>query len=277
MLLRKPRRHPYLALILVVSFALLAGLYSIVTPLWEAPDEFGHFRFIHQILETGRLPEQEPGVMIQAHHPPLYYLIASFFAAPAKLGNSTGAYRANPNFIWSGGDEVNVSFHHTEETFPYRGLSLTAHLARAASIFMSSITVLLIIAIGWQIFPEQREIGLLAAALVAFNPQFLFINSSINNDALLALATTGILWQAIRIWEKTGKLGHRLQLGLWIAVALLARLSSVVLATVAIVFLALGAWRGRTWRPFIRGALVTSSVIIILTGWWFIRNQLLVR
>jgi 4-amino-4-deoxy-L-arabinose transferase-like glycosyltransferase len=262
MLLHKPRRYRYLALLLTVGFALLAGFCSVVTPLWEAPDEVGHFLFIQQLLRTGQLPEQQIDVMGQAHHPPLYYLIASLFAVPANLEVSAGAFRPNPNFIWAGGDETNISFHHTDETFPFRGLSLAVHLARTASILMGTTTVLLIIALGWQIFPEKREVGLLAAALVAFNPQFLFINSAINNDALLALATTGILWQSIRMREKTGRLGQWLLLGLWIAVALLAKSSSFVVATVAVAFLALDAWRGRTYRPFFRGVLVTSLVQI---------------
>jgi hypothetical protein len=275
MTIHKPQRHHYLAFLLLVSFALLALLYGAITPVWEAPDEIGHFIYIQHLLETGRLPEQQLGVINHAHHPPLYYLIASRFAALANLNESTGAYWPNPNFGWADGDETNISYHRTDETFPYRGLSLAVHLARAASILMGTITILLIIILGWQIFPEHRPVGLLAGSLVAFNPQFLFINSAINNDALLALTTTGILWQTIRMREKTDRLGQWLLLGLWMAVALLAKLSSVALVVMVLAFLTFDAWRRRAWRPFIRGALVAGSIVLLLTGWWFVRNQLL--
>jgi 4-amino-4-deoxy-L-arabinose transferase-like glycosyltransferase len=275
MTFHKLQRHHFLVLILLGSFVLLSGLYSTITPLWEAPDEIGHFAYIQHLLESGRLPEQQPGVVNHAHHPPLYYLIASRFAALADLDDPTGAFRPNPKFGWTSEDEANISRHHTDETFPYHGLSLAAHLARATSILMGTMTILLIVILGWQIFPEHRQVGLLAGALVAFNPQFLFITSAINNDALLALATTGILWQTIRMREKTDRPGQWLLLGLWIAVALLTKLSSIALVVVVGAFLLFDAWRRRNWRPLVRGALVAGSVVVLLTGWWFVRNQLL--
>jgi 4-amino-4-deoxy-L-arabinose transferase-like glycosyltransferase len=266
------------AVALVLSFGVLAGLYSIVTPMWEAPDETGHFGFIQQLLTTRRLPEQQVGVLGQSHQPPLYYIIASIVASPADLDQPTGAFRHNPNFAWAGGD-VNISRHHTEETFPFRGQALAFHLARGASVLMGMVTVALTIAIGWRIFPDRLWIGLLAGALVAFNPQFLFISGSINNDALLTMTTTGILWQATRMIVDKGRPIQWLALGLWISAAFLAKSSSVIVAGVAITFLALEyMWpqsRQRTHKQLLQGMLLAIGVVILLSGWWFARNQIL--
>jgi len=275
---KESRHYHIIALLLVLSFGLLAGLYSVVTPMWEAPDEIGHFWFIQHLLTTRRLPEQQPGVMVQAHQPPLYYILASILASPAELDEPTGVFRQNPNFKWVGGD-INIGLHHTEETFPFRGQALAFHLSRSASVLMGMVTVALTIAIGWRIFQEKPWIGLLAGSLVAFNPQFLFISSSVNNDALLDLATTGILWQAVRMIDEDGRPIQWLVLGLWIAIAFLAKLSSFVVAGVAIIFIALEyMWpqtRHRTYKQFLQGILLASALIILVSGWWFVRNQIL--
>ncbi len=267
-----------IALLLVLSFGLLAGLYSVVTPMWEAPDEIGHFWFIQHLLTTRRLPKQQPGIMVQAHQPPLYYFLASILASPAELDEPTGVFRENPNFKWVGGD-INIGLHHTEETFPYRGQALAFHLSRGASVLMGMVSVALTLAIGRRTFREKPWIGLLAGSLVAFNPQFLFISSSVNNDALLVLATTGILWQAVRMIDDDGRPIQWLVLGLWISIAFLAKSSSFVVAGVGVIFVALEyMWpqtRHRTHKQFLQGFLLAATSIILVSGWWFLRNQIL--
>ena len=60
-----------------------------------------------------------------------------------------------------------------------------------------------------------------------------------NNDALLALATTGILWQAVRMLDDDDRLIHWLVLGLWISIAFLAKSSSFIVASIAVTFVGL--------------------------------------
>ena len=45
-----------LTVALVASFAILATVYSMVTPAWETPDEYWHFAYSAHIRETGTLP-----------------------------------------------------------------------------------------------------------------------------------------------------------------------------------------------------------------------------
>ncbi len=48
--------HRRAAAAVLAAFALLAALYSVVTPIWEAPDEYGHFYYALELARDGRLP-----------------------------------------------------------------------------------------------------------------------------------------------------------------------------------------------------------------------------
>jgi 4-amino-4-deoxy-L-arabinose transferase-like glycosyltransferase len=264
-----------IAVLIVVLSGLLSALYGVVTPMWEAPDEIGHFLYVREFASSMRLPEQEIGDLGEAHQPPLYYALAAFLSLPADQSSNSGALRLNPNFIWSGGDQVNIGLHHTDETFPYQGQALSMHLARLASSLMGMVTVSLTILIAWLIFPKQPWIGLVAAALIAFNPQFLFIHGSVNNDALLVMASTGIIWQTLRTENKPRVVGNWLLLGLWVAVGLLAKLSVISIAAGSILYLAWIGIRRRCYWQLVKGILAAGVVVGVLVGWWFVRNQIL--
>ena len=170
----------------------------------------------------GHAPCQSNGWarMSEAHQPPLYYVLAAVAAMPADLEDPTGALNPNSDFIWAGqgGNDVNIGFHTSAETFPFQGQALALHLARGVSVLMGMITVALTIAIGWEIFPDRRVIGLMGAAMVAFNPQFLFVSGAINNDNLLVTAATGAWWQLLRAIKRPEQSRQWVWVGLWIAV-----------------------------------------------------------
>ena len=65
-------------------------------------------------------------------------------------------------------------------------------------------TVVLTMTIGWTIFPRRREVGLLAGALVAYDPQFLFLSAAVNNEVWVLPPV--FLWCArVRTSQGTGR------------------------------------------------------------------------
>lgn len=263
--------------VLVAAFLLLASFYSVVVPPYEAPDEIGHFAYVLQLRQTKQLPVQQVGVPGAAQHPPLYYLIAAILSLPGDTTDNTGAYRPNPEFMWraNGGDDVNISQHHTEETFPYKGQALILHLARLASVFMGAFTVILVFLIGKRIFPANLEIGGLAATLVAFNPQFLFISGVINNDNLLTLAATGLCFHLFCAISSEKSTKYWFYIGLWLSVATLAKVNGLLFILIVGVFLVLHAFQRRSLTFLIKNGLVIGIPILIASSWWFIRNWML--
>ena len=113
----------------------------------------------------------------------------------------------------------------------------------------------------------------MAGALTAFNPQFLFISGAINNDNLLTLASTGVIWQMMRTLRRIEAWRSWLQLGLWITAAALAKITGLVLLGWVGVILAADSFHKRLWRSFWQRLLAILAPIAAGTSWWFIRNQ----
>ncbi|MGH2460813.1 MAG: glycosyltransferase family 39 protein, partial [Chloroflexota bacterium] len=193
--------RPRLTLILPLAFLVLATFYSVTNPPFESPDEVGHFAYVLHLLTDHALPRQRANDLGEAQQPPLYYVVAAVAALPSSFRDPTGSFDPNPAFIWgsSGGREINAGHHGSVETFPFAGQALTLHLAREASVLMGAVTIWLIVLIGWEIFPERPAVGILAGLIAAFDPQFLFISASVNNDNLLAMTATGAIWQMVRM------------------------------------------------------------------------------
>ncbi|MFW5943384.1 MAG: ArnT family glycosyltransferase, partial [Chloroflexota bacterium] len=264
-----------LPVLLLVAYVVTALLYSVNVPIYEAPDEPGHFHLIAQMVNTRSLPRQSVAAPNYAHHPPLYYGIAALPVAFTALNDLESMPQLDADFVWPGQEGPAVAFHHTAETFPYSGRVLSVHLARLVSILAGLLTLVLAMAIGSSLFPAYRPLGILAVALVAFNPQFLFVNSTVNNDSLLIATTTGTLWQLMRAIRRPQDTAQWVFLGVWAAAAVLSKsLGLVVVAVVFACWLLLWA-RAKFQVSYLKNGLVLSLTIALLSGWWFVRNQLL--
>lgn len=268
--------HGLLALSL--AFLVLAVIYSFVTPPFESPDEVGHFGYVVHILNTRSLPVQRVGMLGEAHQPPLYYVIAALSAMPADLTDSSGQFRPNPEFVWAGrgGSDVSVGLHGSAETFPFRGHSLALHLARFSSVLMSTITVTFTVLIGWKVSPKTSLVGLLAGALVAFNPQYLFISGSVNNDNLLTMISTVSWWQIIRAMQKPDQRRQWAYIGVLIGAAFLAKVNGgLVIGLAAGIALLIRTLEQRSPKLLLDGVGMMTVVAVLVSGWWFVRNQIL--
>ncbi len=277
MVLRKWGIAPGL-IALSLAFLALAVTYSLVTPPFESPDEVGHFYYTFHLLNARSLPVQRVGELGEAHQPPLYYAIAALFAVPADLEDPTGRFIPNPEFMWAGrgGNDINAGLHGSAETFPFRGHSLALHLARFSSVLMGTITVIFTVLTGWKVFPDNPLIGLLAGALVAFNPQFLFISGSVNNDNLLTVLSTLSWWQILRAMKNPEQRRQWAYIGLLIGAAFLAKVNGgIVIGLVAGIALLLCAFERRSFKLFFNGILTMVSLAVLVSGWWFVRNQIL--
>lgn len=263
--------RPILALVTV--FVVLGVAYSVTVPLWESPDEVAHFAYVTHLVRTRSLPVQQIGVLDEAHQPPLYYVVAALVSSVANYDDTTGAYQRNPGFVWAGHgrSDHNAALHHTAETFPYRGIALAAHLARWVSVLTGAITVTFTYAIARRVF-KSRGLALLAAALTAFNPQFLFVSGSVSLDGMTAMTCTLALWQLIRTLERPLRWQGWALTGVWCGLAVLSKPSAFTIGLVAGVLLLLSARRHRSWGLLWRGALPLGMTSLLVSGWWFVRN-----
>ncbi|MCB0035847.1 MAG: hypothetical protein KDE51_17570, partial [Anaerolineales bacterium] len=77
--MKQPQRW---AIALTVTVFVLATAVSLINPLFEAPDEHLHYRFVRDLLNEQQLPIQElDEPPSQSHQPPLYYALGALLVA----------------------------------------------------------------------------------------------------------------------------------------------------------------------------------------------------
>jgi 4-amino-4-deoxy-L-arabinose transferase-like glycosyltransferase len=263
------------AVAIVVGFVAVATVYSLVTPIWEAPDEVGHMAYVMHLVERRALPVQRPETLGEEHHPPLYYVLAAVpVALFADLDDPAGRFRFNRGIVWGGegGSDANAALHGDDEGFPYRGHARAVHVARLVSIALAAVTVALTIAIGREAFPGVAAVPLFAGVLVAGNPQFVFISASVNNDNLVNAIAAALLLCAIRAVTREVSLAHWLSVAALATTGFLTKLSIAPVVAVVFGVLVLQSLRAGRRDLVLRGTLATVVVLALGLGWWIARN-----
>ncbi len=267
--------HPPL-IALTGLFLALCLAYNLSLPLFEAPDEHDHVDYAAWLAGGNGLPHmsEDRDEVGEIWQPPLYYaLIAAVIAPIEHAGLETIAPLSAD---WQAGLSRLAHYHTTAEAFPYRGAALAVHMARFVSSLLGLVTVLATYAIARLIIPGY---ALVAAALVALNPQFIFMSAAVNNDNLVIALASVALWLLVRLmtWPAAGDLGRR-ELALFVALgvvwglAALAKLTGVTLGLVIGLGLLYRAWQRRSWPSLLFGGLIVGGVALAVAGWWFWRN-----
>jgi hypothetical protein len=271
-----------LALILA-AYLVLATVYSVITPVFEASDELWHYPMVQYLATHGlSLPPQQPGVVTEwrqeGSQPPLYYLAAAVLTAPIDTSDLSTIRRQNPHadigLIRPDGN-TNMIVHHADlESFPWRGTTLAVHVARFFSILLGVGTVLVTYHLARELFPTLPEVALGAAALNAFLPMFLFISASVNNDNLSNLLGNLLLLQIVLLLksERPPRLRAYVLIGVVAGGCLLAKLSLGFLIPLVALALLVVSLRLRDWRPLVVGGLVSGALTVAIAGWWYLRN-----
>ncbi len=192
---------------ILLAFIILALVYSFVTPPLEAGDESRHYAVVKYMADTGRLPVQRPGeAQIHWSHegnqPPLYYALAALLTFWIDTGDWADVYWYNPHTTIGDPlrpDNKNITVHPPGEAWPWRGHVLAVHLIRFLSIVMAAITVTSCYFIALTLFSGNRWLAAGAMALAAFNPMFIFISASVNNDNAVIMFVTLALWLMVKM------------------------------------------------------------------------------
>ncbi|MEM8529628.1 MAG: glycosyltransferase family 39 protein, partial [Chloroflexota bacterium] len=276
---------------IIIAFLSLATVYSAIIPLGEGPDEPGHAAYVFFLAREGRLPVQSADaetsdVKGEGHQPPLAYLIATPFVLWLPQEERTFDFPGNVRFTWAGGDELNAVAHGSREYWPWQGEVLAWHMVRLVSVALGAITVLCtylaaralelrLAALRGQsradvdsIRSRFSVVALLAAMLVAFNPQFIFTSALVTNDGLLITLSAVLLWLIVReAWPNSRNhiIAYTALIGVVLGLAMLTKQSALLLVPVVL----LSVWvrtRGLQW------AILSAAVMLLVAGWWYLRN-----
>jgi 4-amino-4-deoxy-L-arabinose transferase-like glycosyltransferase len=272
--------------VLVTLYVVLGAIYSLVVPLFEAPDEIWHFNFIRVVAKERTLPVQpregKDMWLREVGQPPLYHLLGAAIAVPLDTSDFPDYVRFNVAHpaVTAGSESkaTNVFIHTPHEAFPYRGSVLAVHLLRFYTLLWGAATVVGTYAVAREVAPGRPSLALAAAAVTALNPHFIFISSVINNDAAIACLGTWTLWAAVRLAKGTreesqgSRLIHSGILGLLLGLSLLSKVSALALLPLTALALTLAWWRKPNWRATLLDGAMIYGLAALVAGWWFVRN-----
>ena len=251
--------------IIILAYLILATLYAVYTPDWQAPDEPAHYNYVDYLSEQYRFPILKPGdypaayleeikkarfpaemsiapIRYEFHQPPLYYVLAV------------------PVYRLFGGSLL-----------PLRLLSIV-------------LGALLLLVVCWTVralVPDRPFLALGATAFVAFLPMHLAMTAAANNDTLAELLLATVLLLSIRYLKlPSASLGQRegrqllILLGITTGLGLLTKSSIYVAVPLALLAIALKHFwvEGPSLSGGLRAGVIYAVPAFLMGLPWWVRN-----
>ncbi len=269
--------------LLPLIFFCLGLIYLYASPNFESPDSIYHLGVIKWIAEhDGALPVQSPDhnhlYEQEGSQPPLYYLLMTPIWLRLDTEDFDEVYYQNPMVNLGHPSKLgnrNLIFYKQPYPPNLTGTSLAIYVIRLVTLGMAPVTIAAVYQSARAIRPDSVGFPILATSFVAFNPQFLFISTSVSNDNLAAMLGALITWQLLVMLREGFQTRRSLLLAALIALMTLAKLSAM--AFVAIVALA-GIWLALRKRD-LRGLVILGGSMLVfwlvIASWWYWRNLML--
>ncbi|MBV8087814.1 MAG: phospholipid carrier-dependent glycosyltransferase, partial [Chloroflexi bacterium] len=262
-----------------VLMATLVVAYSATVPLFEAPDEPGHYGYVERLANGQGLPVQgqngdyDP----ELSQPPLYYGIEALVAkvTPADAPGVPPFSRLNDFQNRTVEGNVNLYAHAPDEGWPWRGEVLRLHLMRLLNLVFAAMTLAATYGIAREM-GLSRGLAVTSAATLGLVPQFLFISGALNADNAVAASASLALWLLLRWLNHPARAGTAVWLGLASGAAMLAKLSGLGVLPFVALWMAVRAGRERNGRA-VGQVVLTSALGLAVGGWWYARNLQLYR
>ena len=289
---RRPRKRTMIrwysvwpGMVILILYVALAGMYSVVAPPFESPDEVGHFFAVKYIADYGRLPVPEKETSKEflygqeGTQPPLYYLGGACLLRLSAVDTEDAwdYLRVNPHttcgFPQLKGNKPFLAHDPAREAFPWSGGILALHLLRLYSMVLGLLTVVGVYATARLCFPGRSAVATLGAMLTALNPQFLFVSAGVNNDNLVVALSVWSLYLMLRTIRSGPTPTLSILIGFLVGLAALTKMAGLLLLPLAGLTVLIAVWlrgqdeRGRTLdRTQRAGAIPRQSDLLERQG-----------
>jgi 4-amino-4-deoxy-L-arabinose transferase-like glycosyltransferase len=245
--------------------------WSLIVPPFEVPDENAHYAYVQEVAERGTLPHHvvPEGKLSPAEDAILaivFYQVVGHTQNPSPFSElqqrTINAVERQRLSTRGSGDALsatnNPPLYYALQAIPYKivGGTVLDRLAamRVLAALMGAATVLLVFLFLAELLPGQRWAWTAGALVAALQPLFGFMSGGVNNDGLLYLTATGVLWAIARAFRRgltpeTGAwLGAFVGLGLVSKLTLLGFVPGVLLALALLVRRGIRSDRAKTLR-----------------------------
>jgi hypothetical protein len=275
-LARRPVRWLALA-----CYLLFGSLYLVRTPVFEGPDENGHYWYALHLCHAGSLPIVQKGhdltgqpgwnEVSQGHHPPLYYLMLAGLMRGLGMGDTWPRWSLEG--VPPGGP---LKFRHGfDEAWPWSQEVRGFLVLRAFTLLLGLGSLLLAGRIAGVVFPGRAPLADATMLCLACLPQWAFAHAVLDNGALATLlAHAAVLALAGVANARALPAARAAGLGALLGAGLLSKLTMLALLPLAglVVLWLLVAEPARRAQT-LRGALLCAAVAAAISGWFFVRNE----
>jgi hypothetical protein len=215
--------------------------------------------------------------------PPLYHILGAILTAWTPMDDLEA--RLIPNPAWEAGWSPqrnadpwnkNVFVHLPGETWQDSPTMRAALTLRLLSVALGCVTVVCTYLIARNLFPARRMLAAGAAALVAFNPQFIALSAGVTNDPLLLALFSLFLLLALRAMAGQASWRAWTALGALVGMGLLVKQSALLLLPLGgLAILGQGdAGRLPPWRKVLADGTVFGCSAALVGGAWYVHNGL---
>jgi hypothetical protein len=247
----------WLVIIFALYFILAVG-YSLLMPIWEAPDEGAHYHLAWHIARKDQYASLQANY--EAGQPRgFYYLGSLVIRGLNQINPDFASYYFPKEYKYN----IRVPVRRYEWSDENYRFLLGVYVLRWLNILFGGLALWL----NWKTFKQiavsQSLLSLAALALAALTPQYLHIMSSVNNDALGTLAGALLFYLAIRVLRQPSIQLSLLSIGLAIVLPLTTKLTVL---PVSVAVLVIVGWQWLTGRTQKRWLLLTGLLLLLAAG-----------
>ncbi len=254
-------------LLLLLAYLLLAGTMIFRLPAFSGPNEVLHYEHVALLRLTGKLPDLQTSTRAdERHQPPVYYGLAALLSLPFPQPALDSAFTPNPYFISTIRGNLN----------PYLNLSPANVPVLYASRFTALLFGLLTVSAMYGMARQSMsvEMSLLITSLVAFQPMFLFLSTTANNDIAVTAVAALLLAYSTHLLLNDNSPRRYLFWGILFGLAMLSKASAIFLITLLPILLCVRWLKNRQIRDVLFSAVWAAvGFLPIWAAWLFINFQ----
>jgi 4-amino-4-deoxy-L-arabinose transferase-like glycosyltransferase len=279
-------RYRRLIVALLLLYFLAAVWMAFRLPAHATPNELLNFEYIQVMRQIGGLPNR--GLVdsevryTEWHQPPVYFTWAALVGLPLPVPPSDTnppppiAVEENPHYLSTPRGNLNPVVHITPQSDPL------LYFSRVAAALLGMLGVAALYRAGSRLVSPWA--GLLMASFMAFQPGYLHLSGSVNNDMPLAATTALAMSYALLLLDRLRRRPDDppaallfAGLGLLGALTILTKANGVfVLAFLGLVLLA-ALLIYRRWGLVARYGLALLIGLVPLWAGWLVLNTVRMR
>ena len=276
------RAMPRLGLAIAAVAVLNAAGWSLVTPVFQVPDEVGHVAYVQSLAETGRPPGDPPALAISPEQATAmrdtgfgsvagrtYRAAAWSRHQQQRLASDLERPLSRRPTVAAGEAEPEPPLYYALEAIPYRvahGGTLLDRvmLMRLFSALLAGVTALLCFQFVRECLPAKPWAWTVGGLAVALVPMLGFVSGGVNPDALLFALSAALFLCVARAWRRGATMRLALALGVLIGAGMLTKVNFYGLVPGALLGFALAARRTTlAWDRRVMGMVGGAALLAL--------------